>query len=82
VKVKIKELVSVTLKDTNVIVLVVVIAKSGQTEHLIPEQTGSSSIFGKHSNTIIMDFLASTAEQSSLDRLDLIDSYIKIFNAI
>jgi hypothetical protein len=35
---------------------------------------GSSSLLGKHSNTIIMDFLASTATQSAFDRLDLIDA--------
>ena len=35
---------------------------------------GSSSYLGTHSNTIIIDFLASTATQSALDRLDMIDA--------
>jgi len=38
------------------------------------DHPGSSSYLGKHSNTIIMDFLASTATPSAFDRLDLIDS--------
>jgi hypothetical protein len=55
---------------------------SGVIKHLIPEKTGSSSNLGKHCNTIIMNILESTAKQSAFNRLDLIDSNKKIFNAI
>ena len=35
---------------------------------------GSSSILGKHSNTMIMDFLVTIATQRAFDRLGLIDA--------
>ncbi len=43
-----------------------------------PEAEGSSSILGKHSDTMIMNFLATIATQRAFDRLDLIDALIKM----
>ncbi|MHA2278616.1 MAG: hypothetical protein ACXAC2_22795 [Candidatus Kariarchaeaceae archaeon] len=54
------------------------VANSGDSEHPIPESyaqfAGSSSLLGKHSDTMIMDFLATIATQRAINRLDLIDA--------